>query len=281
MGRTLSALVLAAGVALVGGCGGGQDTSGPLPASPGPARPAVKPVGNIVPLKGGADVPEPTLAVCRKCQRELERGRNATLAASMDRVASEAEATGEAGPESSTKQSSTKAVALLCSGVAKTNLGRYHEAIKSLEAADKVRQDLPSDVRPQLLELLYHAQLISYIAVGDHEKVEEVLAKLLEVGRDPAAYTRQACAVASAPASIPECAGATPTTSRGTMSPGTGSSSPDERNPRMTPTETGPSPGVTEIVPTGGGTEPGDTRTGPADTGPPATNNGPPAPGPS
>jgi hypothetical protein len=59
-------------------------------------------------------------------------------------------------------------------------------------------------------ELLYHTEYVSAAAVGDEGRTEAALARLEELGRDPSAYARDACTVASDPAALPECATVTP-----------------------------------------------------------------------
>jgi hypothetical protein len=215
------AVVVVTSLTLATGCAGG---SSPTPTPAGSAKPVIRPNGNIVPPTGGGDVPETTLAVCRECQRLLEAGQNEVLIQRMSQVALQRQVTG-----GQASQPSARAVALVCSGAAKTNLGQYTEAIENLEKAEEIREDLPAATRPQLLELLYHAQLISYMATGENDKAQQALSGLSSVGQDPARYVEQACAVARAPQTLPECRSATPVPSLTSSTP-----SPSEPEPSET-----------------------------------------------
>ncbi|WP_344839742.1 tetratricopeptide repeat protein [Nonomuraea dietziae] len=233
MGRALSAAVvmLTAGMALVSGCAGRPD---PSPASRPSAKPAIKPEGEIVPPTGGGDVPDATLAVCRECQKLLASGQYQVAAERMDQFAHQQPTPGDGEGDSS-----ATAVALVCAGAAKASLGQYKQALKSLAAADRIREDLPAETRPQLLELMYHAKLISYTATGEHDKARETLALLSKLGKNTDRYLKEVCATAPAPESIPECVGATPGS---TVSPS------DEETPTTPPsTNLEPAPSDTPI----------------------------------
>lgn len=274
MGRTGSgfAAVVATSLTLLTGCGGGPH---PTPAPQPSAKPSVRPNGNIVPPTRGGDVPESTLAVCRECQRLLDTGQNEALVQRMSHVALPRQIVG-----GQASQPSTRAVALVCAGAAETNLGRYTEAIKSLEKAEERREDLPAATRPQLLELLYHAQLISYLATGENDKARQALSRLAAVGQDPARYVEEACAVARAPQTLPECRPATPV-----PSPTSTTSPPVEPPPETPSTEPVPSDTGRDVEPTP--EEPAPTGPDPDDGGPPPERDPdegrpePPAPGPS
>ncbi|WP_156325310.1 tetratricopeptide repeat protein [Nonomuraea sp. SBT364] len=244
--------VLVAGAALTGGCGGSQD---PAPSPRVSAKPAIKPIGELVPSTGGGDVPETTVAVCMECQKLLASGRYEVAAERMDRYANQR-------PAGAGVDSSTTAVALVCAGAAKASLGRYDDAIKSLAAADRLSADLPAETRPQLLELMYHAQLVSYTAVGEPGKAQETLTRLSELGQDPDRYLKEACATGD----LPACTGE-PVRPTGEEQP----PSPPETTTDPGPTDPGPTdPGPTDPGPTDPGpTDPGPTDPGPGEVGPP------------
>ncbi|MEV4058508.1 tetratricopeptide repeat protein [Nonomuraea dietziae] len=236
-------VMLTAGMALVSGCAGRPD---PSPASRPSAKPAIKPEGEIVPQTGGGDVPDATLAVCRECQKLLASGQYQVAAERMDQFAHLQPAPGDGEGDSS-----ATAVALVCAGAAKASLGQYKQALKSLAAADRIREDLPAETRPQLLELMYHAKLISYTATGEHDKARETLALLSKLGKNTDRYLKEACATAPAPESIPECVGATP---RSTVSPS------DEETPTTPPsTSLEPAPSDSPSTDDETGPDPGDT----------------------
>ncbi|MFI7704202.1 tetratricopeptide repeat protein [Nonomuraea sp. NPDC049480] len=266
MDRTLPGAVaaaLAAGLTLASGCADGSSPE----MTPRPGRPVVKPVKSIVPREGGGDVPDPTAMVCRECQSGLEKGKYAELDRKMDPIASARAGSALSGAA----PASTKAVALVCAGAAKTNLGRYAEALKTLDAAENVRGDLPAEVRPQLLELLYHAQLISAAAVGDYDTARDAVTHLTEVGGKPGGYVKEACEVAPDGAALPECASVT--------SPPIGPGSPSGEPPPPTP-----GPGSPDITPGSPAPEPvspdvdSESPVPDPDEGPPSPEDGPPSP---
>lgn len=192
MERTLSAVVavFAAAVVLTGGCGGG---------SPAQAQPVITPAGKIVPDKGSGDLPEATAKVGLDCQTMLENRDFASAATKMDQVASADDST-----------DSEKAIAQICAAAAKANMRHYREALESIDAAKENLSDLPPEMRSLLSELRYHTELISAAAVGEYNRAQEALARLLELGHKLGDYVRDACAVASDPAALPECTTATP-----------------------------------------------------------------------
>lgn len=194
MGTTLSgfAAVAAIGLVLVTGCAG--------ESSPARGKQQVRPSGDLVPATGGGDVPESTLALCRECQRRLERGENEVLEQRMSAVALQQQAIAGRAAEPS-----DRAVALACAGAARTNLGRYDEAIVSLEKAEAHMKDLPAGTRGNFAELIYHAQLISYTATGRTGRAQRALSRLAATGRDTAVYVEQACAIGGTAQALPEC----------------------------------------------------------------------------
>ncbi|MGR6919584.1 hypothetical protein ACU635_35585 [[Actinomadura] parvosata] len=260
------------------GCGGGP---GPEESGAGRDRPVVEPAGSIVPDEEGEDVPEATLAVCEECQRRLAARQYASAVNSMDRHA--ARASTQAAPIPS-----KRAVALLCAGVARTNLGLYREALANLAEADELHGHLPAQTRPQLLEMLYHAELISATAVGDGARKEAALEGLQATGRNVGPYVKEACGVAPDPAAVRTCGTSPPpgTTQPGTTQPGTtqpGTPLPGTTQPgNPTPVPQTPGPGeetggeVTEPPGNGDGSQPETGDGGPeTDDGPPPDTDAP------
>ncbi|WP_345580029.1 hypothetical protein [Nonomuraea rosea] len=139
-------------------------------------------------------------------------------------------------------------------------MGLYKEALKSLDAADEHREDLPDEVRPQLLELHYHAELVSATAVGDRGRTQEAIDGLTEIGKNPDKYVREACGVEPTPAPC-----ATPTSSR-SESPSSEPETSVTPHPQNSSTE--PTDGTTS---TGGAT---DTPESQPDDGPRTTDDG-------
>ncbi|MEU4545467.1 tetratricopeptide repeat protein [Nonomuraea dietziae] len=257
MGRALSAAVvmLTAGMALASGCAGPPD---PSPASRPSAKPAITPDGEIVPPTGGGDVPEATLAVCRECQKLLASGQYQVAAERMERRSRIAHH--QPSPGEGAGDSSATAVALVCAGAARASLGQYKRALKNLDAADQIRKSLPAETRPQLLELMYHAQLISYTATGEHDKVRETLALLAKLGKNPDRYLKEVCATAPAPELIPECVGSTPGSPTGsTVSPS------GEKEPTTTPPSTSIEPAPSDTPSTDDETDDGDPEPEPGE----------------
>ncbi|MFC5828265.1 hypothetical protein [Nonomuraea insulae] len=252
MPRAVAAL--AAGAALVSGCDGG---SAPEMDSSPPGRVIVKPGSSIELREGGGDVPDATAQVCRECQIGLEKRQFEQLARDMDQKAS-----AQAGAAlSDASAPSARAVALVCAGAAKTNLGRYQEALQSIDAAEAVRDHLPAAVRPQLLELLYHAELISAASVGDVGRAREAFAHLTEIGGKAGADIKQACEAAPDRAALPECTivtsppvvpgsptGGQPSTS-GPPTPDETGSGGETASPEPTSPDTGPETGPESVSP--------------------------------
>lgn len=235
-------------IAPAGGCGGSEPPPATSPAA-SPARPAVKPSGTVVPSTGSGDVPDTTLATCRRCQEGLTKGQYAALAQDMDKVAAQRRALRDA-----TVPPSARAVALVCAGAARTNLGQYEKAAENLEAAGKVSAYLPEETRPQLLELMHHAQFLSYTAIGEEDRARRALDRLVETGGDPSRYTAEACALNPGG---PGCAPLTPRTTTSTPVPTQTGPTTTEPVPTDTgPTTTEPEP-EPEPKPTKDGGEPG------------------------
>ncbi|TMR10524.1 hypothetical protein ETD86_39165 [Nonomuraea turkmeniaca] len=201
MKRTLPGWWLAvAGMALTFGCAGDLGGSQQQTYNPPPVK--VRPKKSVVPPEGGGDVPHPTYDVCWKCQRGLAEGRDAEVASVMGKEAAQA-----AALRGGMSIPSKRAVALVCLGTAQANLGQHEEALKSLEAAEDVQEHLPAVVRPQLLELLYHAELVSASALGDDARADRALDRLGEVTGDTDRYVQDRCAVAPDRQALPECGG--------------------------------------------------------------------------
>ncbi|MFC4120470.1 hypothetical protein [Nonomuraea zeae] len=272
--------LLAAGAVLAGGCSGGPGGSDPEMVGTQPAGQIVKPAGNIVPAGGGGDVPEATLAVCRQCQSKLQNGENAALMKQMDQSLT------QAATRRNVRAPSKRAVALLCAGAARTNLGLHKEALEKLRAASQVREDLPAETRPQLLELLYHAELVSSAAIGDSATAQAALEGLRELGRNTDQYIKDVCSAAPAAGTLPECGASTPSSGpAGSPSGGTGTPAPGPTPPGGTepvPTDdttVTQEPGTQEPGSEEPGTqEPGSEEPGTQEPGPQETDDGPAAP---
>ncbi|SPL99061.1 unnamed protein product [[Actinomadura] parvosata subsp. kistnae] len=197
--------------------------------------------------------------MCEECQRRLAARQYASAVKSMDRHAARASTQDTPIP-------SKRAVALLCAGVARTNLGLYREALANLEEADELHGHLPAQTRPQLLEMLYHAELISATAVGDGARKEAALEGLQATGRNIGPYVKEACGVAPDPAAVRTC-GTSPLPGTplpgsplpGTTLPGTPAGSSTPTSDGRTPVPRTPGPGeesggeVTEAPETGDG----------------------------
>ncbi|RSM97063.1 hypothetical protein DMB42_46705 [Nonomuraea sp. WAC 01424] len=280
MGRTWPAAVtLLAAVVLTGGCGDGPEGPGagePGPGAPRQARPVITPQGRLVPEEDTGDLPEATAQVGLDCQNMLNDHDFAGAAGKMDAVV--------ADPGSS---DSEKAVARVCGAAAKANSGQWRQALARVDSAKKHQAALPRQMRPQLMGLLDQTELVSAVALGENERAREVIGRLEKLGPLPAGYLRNACAVASDPGSLPECA--TVTASSGPAGPGPSGPAPGPGEPGTGspggPVDTG---GATE-PPGGSGTPgegpsepPGDGNSGPPGEGPSGPPDGTgPAPGPS
>ncbi|MGW0803390.1 hypothetical protein [Nonomuraea sp. NPDC002799] len=269
--------VFAAAVLLTSGCGperSGTSGSGPGeagPGSPGQAQPVITPEGRLVSSEDSGDLPEATAQVGLDCQKLLDNRDFTGAATKMDEVAA---AAGSSDGE--------RAVAQVCGAAAKANLRQWDQALEDVDAANEHPEDLPPQMRPQLRMLLDETELVSAVALDDRDRVRRVVARLKKLGRIPDEHLRNACLVASDPATLPECAAITP--SSATTGPPPGGESPsNEPTPRPeesgTEPTTGPTTGPTtepttgptsEPTETGGATEPPDEddSTPQDDTGP-------------
>ncbi|MEV0151208.1 MULTISPECIES: hypothetical protein [unclassified Nonomuraea] len=253
---------------LTGGCGGdpgGSDAGSPSPGASGPgapdqdktsptqAHPPIKPAGSLLPPTHSGDVPDafglapPDAQTAEACDAGLAKGDYKSVVMKMGQVAS--------APDST---SITNAIAYGCKGAANASLGNYRQALLDVDAAKRYRRAIPPGMRPQLLELLYHTEVVSAAAVGERDRAEEALARLEQLGRQPGDYVRDACAVAPDPAAVPECATATPSVTV-TESP----SGAPKRSVTPQPEESIPEPTddtPTDDTPTDGATNPPDDR---------------------
>ncbi|MEV4369366.1 hypothetical protein AB0J71_20005 [Nonomuraea sp. NPDC049637] len=266
--RAVVTLLIA--VALTGGCGGGdggQDGSGAGEAGPGApqqARPVITPDAPIVPDDAG-DLPDPTAQVGVDCQQVLNNRDFAGPAAQkIDQVA--------ADPGSS---DSEKAVANACGAVIKANSGKWDESIKQAHTANSLRESVPQQMRTQLFAMVDQAELESAAALGDSDRVRQIIARIeREGGQVPDKYLRNACAVVSGTQTLPECATltASPGSSQPSSQPSSGTSSESTSGPSE---PAGPSPG--EPPSEAPGTEPpGEPPDTGGETGPPGGNPEPP-----
>ncbi|MFI7462012.1 hypothetical protein [Nonomuraea sp. NPDC049646] len=266
--------VLAA-VTLTGGCGDGSGpdgsgAGGAGPSAPKQARPVITPDAKIVPDDAG-DLPDPTMQVGLDCQKILQdRDFAGPAAQKIDTVA--------ADPRSS---DSEKAVADACGAVIKANSGQWNEAIKRADAANGLRGAVPEQMRRPVLGMLDQAELVSAAALGEGDRVRQVIARIeREGGQVPDGYLRNACAVVSGTQTLPECA--TLTASPGSSQPPSQSTSGPTSEPSPEPSQpsepAGTSPG--EPSPGAPGTEPGEPPDTGGGTGPPPEDTGP-APAPS
>ncbi|MFG6195652.1 hypothetical protein [Nonomuraea sp. JJY05] len=240
---------LAAATVLAGGCGGGSGESGPGQAGPGPrtSRAVITPDSRLGPTQGSGDVPEAEAQVGVDCQATLGKGDFESAAEQMGRVASSGDSTpGE------------RAIARVCQAAANANAGRPHKALDIVDQTDT--RSISPGLRLKFQELLYHTELVSAAAVGDDERVQKALAQLTELGLKPADYVRDACAAASDPAALPQCATVAP--------PATATGSP--------PGE--PETPVTSHPEESGTTPTEETTTESPGEGPPATGDGGPTP---
>ncbi|MEQ4720605.1 hypothetical protein [Nonomuraea sp. B19D2] len=223
MARALVA-VLTAAAALAGGCSGGPGGSGSGQVGPGPrtASPA-NPDITMQPLKteGSGDFPKAEARVGVDCQTMLRNRQFESAAGKMGKVASDRGSTdGE------------RAIARVCEAAATANLGRHRKALGLTDEAKGEIDALPPELRAPTLDLLYHTEFVSAMAVGDTSRAREALDHLTELGHVPSDYIRDACAVAPDPGALPECATATTT----------GSPPGEQETPTPQPEESGTKP---------------------------------------
>ncbi|MFG1963067.1 tol-pal system YbgF family protein [Nonomuraea sp. NPDC049028] len=238
--------VFAATVVLMGGCGG----------SPAQARPAITPAGQLVPLKGRGDLPEATVKVGLDCQRWLENHDFQSAATEMGRVAADDDST-----------DSEKAIAQTCLAAAQTSMGDYRGALDSVDAAERHRGDIPDSMHWHMRNLRLRSEAVSAAAVGEYDRAEKALDRLAKLGYKSGDYARDACAVASDPASLPACATATPSSTM-TESPSDEPETPVTPQPEESnsgPTDdTTPTDGATTSPKEETSTPPDDDDDGPA-----------------
>ncbi|MEV0826664.1 hypothetical protein [Nonomuraea rubra] len=237
------ATVFAAAV-LTGGCADGEGGAGQAgPAAPGrtQAGPIITP-GDELPTEGSGDLPEATAQVGLDCKKMLREGDFAGTAQKMGQVASGGGTAGE------------KAVAKVCKAAAEANQGRYLQARDTIEDVQQAPEDLPAPMRPALLKMLNQSKLTSALALGDTESAKDAWGELEKLGGVPPEFLKDACSVASDPASLPECATVT-------SPPTTTESSPDGETP------SGDAPPTNDEQ---SSEEPTESGPGPTDTGDPA-----------
>ncbi|MFI7635923.1 hypothetical protein [Nonomuraea sp. NPDC049400] len=236
--------VLAAAAALAGGCGGGSGGSGSGQVGPGPrtASPA-NPDITMQPLKteGSGDFPKAEARVGVDCQTMLKNRQYEDAAGKMGKVASDRGSTdGE------------RAIARVCEAAANANLGKHRKALSLTDEAKGDIDAIPPKLRGPTLDLLFHTELFSAMAVGDTGRARDALDHLMELGHVPSDYIRDACAVAPDPGALPECATATMT----------GSPPGEQETPTPQPEESGTEPAEESTS-----TEPPDEETSePPDT---------------
>ncbi|MGW2148617.1 hypothetical protein ACWCOT_30250 [Nonomuraea bangladeshensis] len=261
MRRTLPAAVaaFAAALALTGGCGdGGSGAGGAGEAGPGAplrARPVITPDEELVPEEDSGDLPEATVQVGLDCQR---MGQSRDFAGTSERMG-RAASSGDSSPE-------TKAIAKVCQAAAKANQGlmgeAYHDALQAEQQSSHLH---PQMLRPGL-RMLNHTLLVAATAEGDRATALRARAALERLGGLPPEFLRDACSVATDPATLPDCATLPPTGTRSSSSsPSSAPSSSSSNGPE--PGTGGPSAPSPEepVQPSGDGgpTQP-DTDHGPA-----------------
>ncbi|SEG89374.1 hypothetical protein SAMN05444920_106439 [Nonomuraea solani] len=177
------------------GCGGSQSSTGALGLGKA-AQPVITPDPRLGQAKD-SDLAKAEAQVGADCQTTLANHDFENAAKKMGQVASGGGGEGE------------KAIARVCEAAAKANMQNFRGALESVDEAKQATNKIHRSLRPLVEELLCHTEYVSAAAAGDHNRAQEALACLKELGRNPNVYIKHACMVAPDPTALPECATAT------------------------------------------------------------------------
>lgn len=219
--RTLAAG--AGALALVAGCG--QSTSGGSDGGRGEVQVVVVPVGDIIPVDGGSDIPQEAAALINDCEDRLHEGSFSELATDMERIAEE------------TDDPVVEAAALLCGGIAGIDQGEFEEGLDDLDAAENELDRFPPEIRRPLAVLLYRGQTVGNASIGNDEAAQESLDDLVAVAPDAGDEALdELCRAAPESASCAAAPTGEPTPPGPTGSDPTGEPTTPTEVPSVTPT---------------------------------------------
>jgi hypothetical protein len=232
--------LVAAVVLLVPAC----RTSGPVVGSGGPAvagtgpgeqAVAVVPLGSIVPLTGGRDIPDAASfpAPARMLLQEADRGLRA---GDFNTVA---EAAQRARQEAGKADTKTRCIADAVEGIANVNRGDPKTGLQELQQGECAINSVPDGVRPEMATLYHRATGYAYAQSGNEAAAEREFDTAAKLSPDKKSLiVNEFCRVTKQQGTTARCA-TTPTTSA-TITPRTTTA----RTPKpttTTPTKTMPS----------------------------------------
>jgi len=140
-------------------------TSGPAVGNGGHGEAAivVAPVGSIVPLTGGRDIPDAASfpAPARRLLQEADRGLRA---GDFDAVAREAQRVREGAGKEDTK---TRCVADAVEGIANVNRRDPKAGLQELQQGECAIRSVPDDVRSEMATLYHRARGYAYVQIGN------------------------------------------------------------------------------------------------------------------
>ena len=194
----------------------------------------VVPLGTIVPLTGGSDLPDPARLLLQEADSELRAG-------DFD-AAAEAARRASAGADPA-----TRCVADAVQGVADVNRGNIQTGLMALQDGECAIEVVPDEVSKEMATLIYRTQAVGSALIGDERAAERFLENALQVDPDMTdVIVAQFCRAVKQPGSFERCAPPVSTTQPVTSTTGA-PPSPSVTSPR--PTTSRP-PVPTSVVPT-------------------------------
>jgi hypothetical protein len=228
--------LVAAVVLLAPACrtsGPAVESGGPPVASKGPGEQAVAvvPLGSIVPLTGGRDIPDAASfpAPAQVLLQEADRGLRA---GDFNTVVQEAQRARQEAGKADTK---TRCIADAVEGIANVNRGDPKAGLQELQQGECAINSVPDEVRPEMATLYHRATGYAYAQSGNEAAAEREFDTAAKLSPDKKGLiVNEFCRVTKQRGTTARCA-TTPTTPTTTM--------PTTTMPRMTPsTTTKPAP---------------------------------------
>ncbi len=189
-------------------------------------RPAVQvvPLGTIVPLNGGADIPDASRVFLSEANRDLQ-------ARNFDAAAKAARRAGEGG------NVTTKCVADAVQGIADVNRGNIEVGLQALKQGTCAIPVVPSDVRKELATTIYRAEAVGLAMSGDGAAAERAAGQAISFSPErTASIFSELCQAAKHPDAIARCVVTTTKPTPGTTPMTTGPATKPTHEPPASPT---------------------------------------------